>query len=54
MVPAKFSQKALYKSSQLLIDPGLSLSNHWSGIASSAMGKKGALMSSSLPASSID
>jgi hypothetical protein len=36
------------------IDPGFSLSNHWSGIASSAIGKKSALMSSSPPASLID
>jgi hypothetical protein len=47
MMPTKFSQKALYKSSQPLIDSGLSMSNHWSGIASSAMGKKNTLMSSS-------
>jgi hypothetical protein len=54
MMPAKFSQKALYKSSHPLMDPRLNLSNHWSGIASNAMGKKIALMSSSPPASSID
>jgi hypothetical protein len=54
MMTMKFSQKAFYKSSQPLIDPGFSLSNHWSGMASSAMGKKSALMSSSPPASSID
>jgi hypothetical protein len=54
MMLAKFLQKALYKSSHPLIDSGLSLSNHWSGMASSAMGKKCSLMSSSPPASLMD
>jgi hypothetical protein len=54
MMPAKFSQKALCKSSQPLIDPGFNLSNHWRGMFSRAMGKNNALISSSSPASSID
>jgi hypothetical protein len=54
MMPVKFSQKALYKSSQPLIDPRFNLSNHWRDMVSRAMGKNNALISSSPPASSID
>ena len=54
MIPAKFSQKALCKSSQFLIDPGFNLSNHWRGMVSRAMGKNRVLISSSPSASSID
>jgi hypothetical protein len=54
MMPVKYLQKALYMSSQPLIDPGFNLSNYWRGKVSSAMGKNNALISSSLPAISID
>jgi hypothetical protein len=53
MMPIKFSQKALCKSSLPLIDPGFNLSNYWRGMISRAMGKNNALISSP-PASSID
>jgi hypothetical protein len=54
MMPAKFSQKALCKSSQSLNDSGFNLSNDWRGMVSRTMEKNNALISSSPSASSID